>query len=62
MSSRKSFLAANNRDIYKQSAKNPFSADTKHGKIEYADKKGTHLGEFNTDGVQIEMWIKLWVV
>jgi hypothetical protein len=40
----------NGRDVYKDSSGNLYSVDTQHGRIEYLDKRGTHLGEYDIDG------------
>ncbi|WP_185145242.1 RHS repeat-associated core domain-containing protein [Apibacter muscae] len=40
----------NNRNVYKDADGNLFAADTQHGRIEYTDKRGIHLGEYDIDG------------
>ena len=42
----------NGRDVYFDTRGNLYGADTQHGRFEYHDKKGNHLGEFNIDGEQ----------
>jgi len=40
----------NGRKVYTDGSGKLFAADTQHGRFEYHNKKGTHLGEFNIDG------------
>jgi RHS repeat-associated protein len=42
----------NGRDVYKDANGNLYAADTQHGRIEYNDKRGRHLGEHDIDGVK----------
>ncbi|HEX6431318.1 MAG TPA: RHS repeat-associated core domain-containing protein [Niastella sp.] len=42
----------NGRDVYKDAGGNLYAADTQHGRIEYNDKRGKHLGEYDIDGVK----------
>ncbi|MFL0098348.1 RHS repeat-associated core domain-containing protein [Tenacibaculum maritimum] len=41
---------ANKRVVYQDPDKKLYSFDTQHGRFEYLDKKGNHLGEFDIDG------------
>lgn len=41
----------NGRDVYKDANGNLYAADTQHGRIEYNDKRGKHLGEHDIDGI-----------
>jgi RHS repeat-associated protein len=40
----------NGRVVYQGPNKELYAFDTQHGRFEYLDKKGTHLGEFDIDG------------
>ncbi|CAL1517078.1 RHS repeat-associated core domain-containing protein [Chitinophaga sp. MM2321] len=40
------------RVVYKDADGKLYSQDTQHGRFEYLDKRGTHLGEFDIDGNQ----------
>jgi RHS repeat-associated protein len=42
----------NGRDVYRTQTGELRAVDTQHGRIEYADAKGRHLGEFDIDGQQ----------
>jgi RHS repeat-associated protein len=42
----------NKRVVYQGPDKRLYAFDTQHGRFEYLDKKGTHLGEFDIDGNQ----------
>ena len=42
----------NGRDVYLDNNGRFYGADTQHGRFEYHDKKGNHLGEFNIDGIR----------
>jgi RHS repeat-associated protein len=42
----------NGRDVYKDADGSLYAADTQHGRIEYNDKRGRHLGEYDIDGVK----------
>ena len=43
----------NGRDVYVDNNGNLYGADTQHGRFEYHDKRGNHLGEFDIDGMDL---------
>lgn len=44
--------AKNGRDVYRTQDGQFRAADTQHGRIEYTDEKGKHLGEYDIEGKQ----------
>lgn len=42
----------NDRIVYKDADGKLYSVDTQHGRFEYFDSKGGHMGEFDIDGKQ----------
>ena len=45
----------NNRTVYKDADGKLYAVDTQHGRIEYTDSRGKHLGEYNIDGKQTKI-------
>ena len=42
----------NNRIVYRDAENKYYAFDTQHGRFEYLDERGHHLGEFDIDGNQ----------